>query len=191
MSKRGRQTGGSVTGGTGDIKPQQLTFSGTQAVVNEYLVLPISLPVPRFGLSSKKATIFEILKVMMYFGSEDSLDLSHTLFGHLATNDLGRLTGGTSSLASNQQDLAESNTIASAVMNHSGVTSGFRTTIYPIVIDLTDNNGNGVLVATDKLVYVFGSAQATVLSTFAVKVLYRMVNVGVEEYVGIVQSQLQ
>lgn len=191
MKRRRLNGGGSVTGGTGDVKPQILTTGVTQATVNEYQVISISLPVPRFGTMRQRATIFEILKVYFYFGQEDLTDLSKTLFSIVATNDLGRATGDTCSNANNQIDRLETNTLAMAYITQHQTTSGGFRAVSPVIVDLTDSNGNGVLVGTDKISYICGSNAATTASTFAAKILYRQVNVGVEEYVGIVQSQLQ
>lgn len=188
MSKR---SGGSVTGGTLDVKPQILTFSSTQATVNQYQVLTGNLPVPRFGTQKSKATIFEILKCYFYLGNEDKTDLSAGYFAYLATNDTGRNTGDTCSSANTSEDRGESNVLAYVEWLQQVTTSGGYSRISPTVVDLTDSNGNGVLVATDRLVFITGSLSATAASTFAVKILYRMVNVGVSEYVGIVQSQMQ
>ena len=59
----------------------------------------------------------------------------------------------------------------------------------PVIIDLTDNNGNGLLIATDKLFIVFANLNGTVVGSAVAKVKYRLSNVGITEYVGIVQSQ--
>lgn len=191
MSKRGKMSGGSVTGGTGDIKPQLLTAQATQPAVNQYGITNINLPVPRFGGNRSKATIFEILKVFFYFGIADDADLLHVQFMHLATTDLGRASGDTSSGATLLADLDQTNVIASGIKQFVTTTSGGGFTKTPLVMDVTDNNGNGVLVGTDKMVLLIGSSSGTTLIGGVVKILYRQVNVGVQEYVGIVQSQLQ
>ncbi len=59
----------------------------------------------------------------------------------------------------------------------------------PIVIDTTDTDGNGILVATDRLFIVGGNLSGIVAATYVAKIMYRLVEVGITEYVGIVQSQ--
>jgi hypothetical protein len=59
---------------------------------------------------------------------------------------------------------------------------------FPVTIDLTDSNGNGMLIATDSLYVVAANVSGTASEAIC-KVFYRLVNVGITEYVGIVQSQ--
>lgn len=54
---------------------------------------------------------------------------------------------------------------------------------------MTDGAGNGMLVATDRLTMVYGDVASAIVSSCSVHILYRLVEVGIEEYVGIVQSQ--
>lgn len=71
MSKRKRD---SLTGGTGDVKPQILTLaSQLPAALNDYTVNQHLLPIPRFsGEPKNTATVFEILAVDWYIGEEDA-----------------------------------------------------------------------------------------------------------------------
>ncbi|KKL16013.1 hypothetical protein LCGC14_2499860, partial [marine sediment metagenome] len=68
-------------------------------------------------------------------------------------------------------------------------TSGSSIDTFPIRINLTDDNGNGHLIATDQLSIVYADVAGSVVSSCVAKVGYRLVNVGIQEYVGIVQSQ--
>jgi len=54
---------------------------------------------------------------------------------------------------------------------------------------LTDNMGNGILIATDRIFVVGGSFGSALVARATCKILYRQTNVGVMEYIGIVQSQ--
>jgi len=58
-----------------------------------------------------------------------------------------------------------------------------------VEFDCTDNNGNGILVATDTFNIQLRSSQTAQLTDCKFKVLYRFVRVGLAEYIGIVQSQ--
>jgi len=60
---------------------------------------------------------------------------------------------------------------------------------YPIHIDLTDGAGNGMLVATDRMFIYGGGAGNAVVGRYSAKILYRLVEVGITEYVGIVAQQ--
>lgn len=55
--------------------------------------------------------------------------------------------------------------------------------------DLTDGAGHGILIATDQI-FVQMKSQATGTANSAyIKLCYRWKNVGLSEYIGIVQSQ--
>lgn len=189
MAKRARQSGGSVTGGTGDIKPQILTLSsGVATLVSDYVVRQNSLPVPRFGSSKTKATIMEILSVDWYLNLEDIQDATHTNFGYLTTNTQ-RTNQETVTTTTMREDAENSRTFAMAVIHRGFVTSGMSIIAFPISIDMTDSNGNGLLIATDQLFVVGGNINGTVGGSYIAKIKYRLVMVGITEYVGIVQSQ--
>ena len=59
----------------------------------------------------------------------------------------------------------------------------------PIHIDTSDGQGNGILVATDRIVLITGDVGGAIVGTTACKILYKTIEVGIQEYVGIVQSQ--
>lgn len=63
------------------------------------------------------------------------------------------------------------------------------TGLMPQTIDMTDSEGNGVLIATDSIFIVSGAVGNIVPGQAVAKVLYRLKEVGIQEYVGIVQSQ--
>ncbi len=84
MSKRRRDT---LTGGTGDVKPQILTLaSQLPAALNDYTVNQHLLPIPRFsGEPKNTATVFEILSVDWYIGLEDADDTFTNHWAFLGT----------------------------------------------------------------------------------------------------------
>lgn len=189
--KRRRTSGGSVTGGTGDVKPQYITAqTNTAGAVDDYVVNSIVLPVPRFGTTKAKTTVFEILSVDWYIGILDDADPSGVHFAFLTTAT-NRSDGDTSTLASFVTDLLDPRTFA-AVSRHRLLSGAAGQSVHtnPLHVDLTDDNGNGVLVATDRLILVGGAVGNTAADNYIAKILYRQVDIGIEEYVGIVQSQV-
>lgn len=177
-----------LTGGTGDVKPQFFTgTSGTAGAVDDYVVNELQLPVPRFGTQRNRATIFEILSLDWYIGIEDT-DSAMSCFAFLTTST-NRSDGDTSTRATAVNDLNDPKTIGFAMYERQFTTSGASVIKYPIHIDLTDQSGNGTLIATDKITIVCGAVANSVGISAVCKIKYRMVNVGVQEYVGIVQSQ--
>ncbi len=189
MSKRARSSGGSLTGGTGDVKPQVMTITTPlSTAIDTYSIVQAALPVPRFGTMKTKATIIELLQVRWFLNLRDINDSTHLSWAYLATST-NRNTGDASTNITMAEDCAQGSSLAFAAVFYSLVTSGQSTRVYPITIDLTDNNGNGVLIATDKIFVVEGSVAAAAVSQTHCKITYRQVNVGITEYVGIVQGQ--
>ncbi len=184
-----RLKGGSATGGTGDLKPQILTLSVGTGVIDDYAVVQIQLPVPRFGPGMSRATITEILKVWFYPAINDLGDVTSSNAMFVATTNLGRANAQASTLATLAIDFTSTRIIAAQLLTRGISTNGGSVVSLPVTVDLTDQNGNGVLVASDTLFLVVGNVGGTAVATFVAKLLYRTVNVGVTEYVGILQSQ--
>ncbi len=179
------ESGGSVTGGTGDIKPQILNAVTPQAVAADFAT--VEVPVPRIILGSRdQATVMEILKVYFTLGLADLADPANSFIGYLTTQ-LIRVTGAAASFAAFEADVSLPTTFASATIHHG---AGSHVLVTPIIVDLTDNNGNGVLIATDRFFFTMGNVAGTLPTVGIAKILYRMVNVSITEYVGIVQSQI-
>ena len=189
MSKRARTSGGSVTGGTGDIKPQILTAAtGVAGGLDDYVTASVALPVPRFGTMKTRATIFELLGVWWHLALADKGDATAVHWAFLSTV-VTRANGDTSTLADSQVDALDPRAFAFQMEQHIFTTSGSSIAKYPKYTDLTDSNGNGILIATDRIILTGGAVGNATLGQYIAKIKYRTVNVGIAEYVGIVQSQ--
>jgi len=188
MSKRARGSAASkmLTGGSGDVKPQILSIPRVLPSLDQTFSVPIAMPVPRVGVQQNKATITEILRCWIYIVGGDT---SSETWAYLSTISL-RAGGATVTYANAMQQIADPHTFAGGGRTFLIVTSGGTTAVDPeVVIDLTDGNGNGILVATDEIFFEGGSANAGVGIVFFAKILYRVYDAGILEYVGIVQSQ--
>jgi len=71
--------------GLGDVNPQYLTAFTTAALINDYTITQINLPVTRLGGSKNKAVVFEILSVDWYLLVEIDSVLPQTHIGFLST----------------------------------------------------------------------------------------------------------
>ena len=188
-AKRARTDGGSITGGTGDVKPQILTMNtGKAAAIDDYVVNQVALPVPRFGTEKTKATIMELLSIDWYLSIRDTIDTNATTWGFLSTNTT-RVTGDTSTLITAAEDVEHPLTLGMTMEITAFSTSGQLEAQYPIHYEFTDMNGNGVLIATDRIFIACGAVGNGAATHATAKLKYRLVNVGITEYVGIVQSQ--
>ena len=189
MSKRKRTSGGSVTGGTGDIKPQILTVQTIAAAAgDDYSVSQVNLPVPRFGTMKTKATVFEILSLRYYPIVADIADVTNTKAAYFATQAL-RTQNETCTLLTLASDITDPAVFGFVLTSKSISTNGGTVDFYPLEIDMTDQNGNGFVVAADRIFFHVGDVNGTTAGGSTCKITYRLVNIGITEYVGIVQSQ--
>jgi len=168
------------------VKPQIMSVGLPDSVgINDYSV--VEFAVPRIIMGNRdSATVMEILKVWFYVGIEDAADASSRLSGSLSTTII-HADNDPVSLLSMSLDPSAPTVFAHAFADRQGASFSL---LLPLTIDLTDNNGNGILVATDKIFVTTAMLNNTLTSRSSVKILYRMVNVGITEYVGIVQSQI-
>ncbi len=175
----------------GDVNPQYITAFAIAGAVDQYAVAELQLPVARIGGSKTKAIVFEILSVDWYLAIEDVGDRVKTNAAFLSTI-ISRIDGDPSTDGTFATDFARSQNFACAFSHRSqsaALDGGGMYQQFPIHIDTTDGNGNGVLVAVDRLVIVGGNTSGTFTGTYTAKILYRLTEVGIQEYVGIVQSQ--
>jgi len=187
--KRGRSDGGSKTGGTGDVKPQYMTMATAVAgAVDDYRIDVFQIPIVRPSSSNNAATIMEMLSIDWYLGVRDVADPTSTHFAFITPNTV-RSSGDTSTIATAAEDLADPRTSAFALRQQNQTTSGSTTMNLPIHVDLTDNNGNGMLWAADTITVVKGAISDTTVSETVAKLKYRWVRVGLIEYLGIISQQ--
>lgn len=184
--KRTRTTRDTLTGGTGDVSPQLFYFPTLiMSAPNTYTDVALAIPVQRLAPNKNKSIVMEVLKVFWNFGSFDSnpgtSGTQAGIQGQLITSPLTIL------------DPSNPAIIDYATRQWKGQTSvgGSYETVWidPIVHDLTDGAGHGILVATDSI-YLGLSTGGFIGASFAnVKLLYRWKEVSLPEYIGIVQSQ--
>lgn len=184
-----KRKAGGITGGTFDFKPQQILIVTTApAGADDYAVTELALPIPRVGTPVKgKSVIIEILKVSYTRDATDDADVTGSFWCFLSTNT-ARTQSETSDAASLRIDMTSSQAFAFSRRRWLTTTSGSVMEPLTWAYDMTDGNGNGYLIATDKLFLVTGSA-GTGPSSTRCEILYRFFGASLEEYIGIVQSQ--
>lgn len=177
MSKR------QLTGGTGDLKPQIWTIDTTQDTAATEIIESHATPVPRFGGATRtKAAVMEILKVYFYTEANTAINADTTVQATVHTSEP---TAGNNF----PTNVARPACFAGINLSKQFETSGVGYNVLPLTVDLTDSAGNGFLVATDRIWTVFNTAGLSAVEELTIKLLYRLVSVGITEYVGIVQSQ--
>lgn len=158
-----------LTGGTGDVNPQWMTtYLQTPGVSNQVQSTLVRLPVQRLP-HGNKSQVIEVLKVEYI--------VNHSQAGKHA------VAGITTQNVSSVINYADPAAIHVAKIN---IDTAAENTMS---FDLTDGAGHGVLVGTDNI-YVWGTWSDAAPINIYVRILYRFKNVGLKEYIGITQSQM-
>lgn len=173
-----KRTRESLTGGTGDVNPQFLTFAAAQSAADTTTTTQVTLPIQRLPQGgSAYAQVMELLKVFIAFGAQPEVDSSISIY--LSTKNFG--TTGT--------NFSEPSVFAGVLKQLYLTTSGTFSDTTPVSYDVTDGAGHGVIIATDSIYAQVASATTSIANTVRVKLLYRFKNISIQEYVGIVQGQ--
>jgi hypothetical protein len=168
-----------LTGGTGDVKPEMLTYSAVMSAADTTTTTTTALPILRNFSSGNgsRAQIVEILKAFIFLPAPVEVDSDITVL--IGTKNLGTTNG----------NFGDPSIFAAAGNQMLLTTSGQVVYDRLRVIDLTDGAGNGILVATDNIFTQISSSTTSSVNTTRVKLLYRVYAASVTEYVGIVQGQ--
>ena len=166
----------SLTGGTRDVNPQWLTFRASQSGADTAATTQQNIPIQRLP-SSGRAQVLEILKVWFSNAAAHAeVDSSYSAF--LSTRNM------TTTVDSNDTGVFAYFKRATLL-----TTSGLLEVQDPVCLDLTDNAGHGIIIATDAIFCRVQSVTTSATNLIDVKILYRWKNVSLAEYIGIVQSQ--
>lgn len=175
MPKRSYAATG-LTGGTGDVNPQYLSGFGGQSANDTETTTTISIPIQRLP-SSGRAQVMEVLKVIVRMPTP--LETDSNVGCAFSTSSKGT----TAAAWSDSQVFAQFDSVSRVTTSGQFINERFQER------DLTDGAGHGYLIGTDNIyLQVYSSATSTT-NTVSFKILYRWKNVGITEYVGIVQSQ--
>lgn len=170
-----------------DNYPQLLSISNALTVANTFRQVEVGVPINRLSVEDDKAWVIEISKIQVSAGL-GVYDLGATeieeILAQLSTSSLTAidLTDPTvfwfhrAGVIVNQVTAAS---IGTAVFNPESI-------VYDLQV-----NGRGLLIATDTIFCALDSTNAPGVITLALKVYYKYVQIGIAEYVGIVQGQLQ
>lgn len=166
-----------LTGGTGDVNPQYLTVVAPQSGADTTTTTQVALPIQRLP-NAARAQVLEILKVFYTIGAT-SAEVDNQIDVFISTTSFG--TTGT--------NYGEPRVFSAYRRTLLLTTSGQSIYTEPFVQDLTDGAGHGILIATDSIFVQVVSATTSATNSARIKLMYRMKNVSLAEYIGIVQSQ--
>lgn len=170
-----------------DVNPQWLAFRFVPAVPGTTETFTVALPQNRLlQPRPNEAVVIEFLKVQWYLpGFPDIDDVDETSF--FVGEFLTTRNHGTTSVNLSTPDLIDAVVREMQGAFTAGGTYAFHCDRI-VTHDLTDSNGNGVVVATDN-VYVQLLGGSTYAQTCEGRLLYRFRTVPLAEFIGMVQSQ--
>ena len=184
--KRRRSTVNDLTGGSGDVNPQLFSGEGRTTAINTPHTSAFATPVSRLPKHGNRVAVMEILKIWVYpapFTVTAVGEGYYNIWVNFGTKDFGA-TAATAK---------EASLFAYLRRNYKHAWTAGQGYMYgedvPIEIDLTDGVGHGVLVASDYMYVQVDSHAYGSLLAIPFKILYRIKNVALTEYIGIVQSQ--
>lgn len=177
-----RSASSSLTGGTGDVNPQWMVTFVTQSANDTTTSTAFPNPVPKYPGSQGRAIVMEVLAVQMIFDDVALPANNAAMVLALATSDQ---TGATVTAL-----FRSGRVIALRSLDLIYATSaGFAWVERIKEIDLTDEAGHGILVATDNIYPTLASTSTGAANVGTIRIKYRLKEVGLAEYIGIVQSQ--
>lgn len=171
-----------LTGGTRDVNPQWFKGRVTQTGADTCSETNFQLPITRIP-TANKVTIVEVLKVRVT-PRFDNWDITNVELQQVSAAFCTRSVGTT--------PIFPDNVACFAYLKMQGghiAAGGGHMQNGTMEQNLTDENGHGLLIASDKLYVQLDSNATTRTQDIAVEILYRFKTVGMREYVGIVQSQ--
>ncbi len=159
-----------------DVYPQYMSFNIVESGLNTLTTQRIQLPIARRP-GAKKITVIEVVEIGCDIPNSDGGN------GDQVTVALTFRDETTMPTYSDPNVFFRYNFLTAFV------TSGSTIKYMPYLQRYDTGGGKGFLVATDSIfVMVQGTSQASAL-TAHFKILYRFVEVGLEEYIGVVQQQ--
>lgn len=193
MAKRGSSA---LTGGSGDVNPQWMCITITQTSTDVLTTISVPLPVQRLSQKTGKSMVMEILRIYWDVPAYTVAPAQGIVVWAALTTKNPNLPNGPSQA---QLNAVQASGITVDYINrlqacNSAAAGSFYNVDEPIVRDLTDGSGHGVLIGTDNLfvtlsTQISGSTATGAVNHATCRVLYRWKDVALQEYIGIVQSQ--
>ena len=178
----------SLTGGTRDVNPQFFVGRIATTEANAFTVAAYANPVAK-GIFAQRGygTVMEVLKIWVRMYPMTDID-------NVAETVIDATIGIGTKDMNEEGYLDEPSYFFFEELHRIGAfTAGgtYSEKMYPVRMwDITDGAGHGVLVASDYIYVCVDTDGWPSTATFMFRILYRFKNIPVEEYVGIVQSQM-
>lgn len=167
-----------LTGGANDVNPQLLIQTITAPSAGTAETMTVAVPTNPTQTGRSGAQVMEILKIWMHYASDCFVNAAVTWRGHICTQYSATVAYGSV------------NCIYYFNREHNYAAAGG--TFIPdekSLVDYTDNAGHGLIVASKNLYFLAQTTNDTSARAMSFHILYRFKNVGLSEYIGVVQTQ--
>lgn len=161
-----------------DVFPNYLSLNLTQPAANALVTSQVFMPIPRIPMG-KSATIMELLWM-------DLNVATNTLLGDMDKWYMSVSTGGEPAAVIS---IADGNCVLAMSQEKQFTISGADITTFPLRYNMQSQDGHGYLLASDSLWFALDSVSLNTGTHMNIRLHYRFVQVTIEEYIGIVQSQ--
>lgn len=202
-----KRSSASLTGGTGDVNPQTYILQSEAITITGPVTAPVTsvrtfpLPVPRYPAGNGRSIVFEILEVEWFCPNMTppaTSTMVKSLYAAITTDPIAPIaTNLTDPLYSeffaNPRHISIFGSEKTILVNTDG--AAIDNEVFVRYVDnLTDQAGHGILVATDSIslhtyAAVIGAGSDELRSQVTARIAYRLKEVSLTEYIGIVQSQ--
>lgn len=162
-----------------DIYPQILLIRSTeQSAADAYESFEQPIPVPRFGGTSTRPFVFEIIRI---FWNYEPVSAVAACLYQVQLSTVPLLV-----IADHEPRVF----FRHSVVVDQTVTSSFSNSDWSGCWDYTDGQGHGLLIGTDNIYLGFDTtATSSANNAIELRIEYRIKTVSASEYIGIVQSQ--
>lgn len=160
-----------------DIFPQMMTFDVTESSANTTTSSRIEMPIARMPRQTR-VQVIEITNIWLEY-SQPLVATGDSVFTSLSFRNFDTTEATLSNASVFFKDAQITSIITSGNVDFQNVKK----------FDMTTGGGRGFLIATDSLFAQVGGASVTAVQVARYKVWYRFVDIGLQEYIGIVQQQ--
>jgi len=162
-----------------------MSWNGTQSAADAFLNVQVFTPISRLTKKAGKITVMELLELEVVVTNNNATTL--TFLDASGDNMQFALMVGTVPTAF--PFFGQGNVLAYFGLTGLLTTSGTFQFKYPFRYSFVKRDGKGILLAVDSFQFAFDSNGSGFTNRVDAKLQYRFVDVTLEEYVGIVQSQ--
>jgi len=178
-SRKRRRADGSLTGGTGDVNPQWMSFHTAQSANDTGTGGSVQPPV---SLSTGENLAMEILRIYVR-GPSPGTQANEGVTWWLSTKNFGATAPALG--------LGDATTVMLDGFTSNLLTSGSQSANFVRMYDMTDGDGHGVLVGNQNLYWGINSFSTANTNTVDWKILYRAKRISDSELLGIVLQSNQ